>query len=201
MDVYKKFVEWCQPTQTPTQKLKRWFFRFSSQEIGSSMISLEMIFEALRSELFRFKFHILSSKILKFSEFNLLILDDPYRAVRWSLIKVLSMHWIWMIISNSIKNLTTANIDFWWTIIWKAKMKFLPVNLLKIISNIICKNEGVITTKYYNAICLRDIWTDCWIFMINKWNQHWIFMNVVSFRLISIKELERFRMRKSQPGS
>ena len=32
-----------------------------------------MIFEALQSELFRFKFHSLSSKILKFPEFNLFI--------------------------------------------------------------------------------------------------------------------------------
>ena len=32
-----------------------------------------MIFEALQSELFRFKFHLLGSKILKFPEFNLTI--------------------------------------------------------------------------------------------------------------------------------
>jgi len=46
---------------------------FSSQEIGSSLASLEMIFEALQSELFRFKFHSLCWKILKFPEFNLVI--------------------------------------------------------------------------------------------------------------------------------
>ena len=56
------------PTQTPTQKLKSGFLRFSSQEIGSSLPSLEMIFEALHSDLFKFKFHILSSKILEFKQ-------------------------------------------------------------------------------------------------------------------------------------
>ena len=43
-------------TQTPTQKLKSGFLMFSSQEIGSSSVSLEIIFQALQSELFRFKF-------------------------------------------------------------------------------------------------------------------------------------------------
>ena len=47
--------------------------RFSSQEMGSSLLSLEMIFEAPRSELFRFKFSTLSSKILKIPEFYLAI--------------------------------------------------------------------------------------------------------------------------------
>ena len=36
-----------------------------------------MIFEALQSELFRFKFHSLDSKILKFPEFNLLMEQNP----------------------------------------------------------------------------------------------------------------------------
>ena len=70
-DVCHKFARGCPPTRTPTQKLKSGFLRFSSQEIGSSLISLWMIFEALQSELFRFKFHSLGSKILKFPEFNL----------------------------------------------------------------------------------------------------------------------------------
>ena len=70
-----KDVEFDKFTQTPTQKLKKGFWIFSYQEIGSSLISLEMIFEALQSELFRFKFHILNSKILKILEFNLCIRD------------------------------------------------------------------------------------------------------------------------------
>ena len=37
----------------------------SFQEIGSGLISFEMNFEALQSELFRFNFHSLSSKIPK----------------------------------------------------------------------------------------------------------------------------------------
>ena len=44
---------------------------FGSQEIGSGLVSLEMIFEALQSELLRFIFSLLSSKILKFPGFNL----------------------------------------------------------------------------------------------------------------------------------
>ena len=65
-------------TQTPTQMLKIWFSMFSSHEIGSSKASYEIIFEALQSELFRFKFHSLSSKILKFPEFNRLMHDGWY---------------------------------------------------------------------------------------------------------------------------
>ena len=37
----------CPPTQTPTQKLKSVFSMFASQEIASSLVSLEKIFEAL----------------------------------------------------------------------------------------------------------------------------------------------------------
>ena len=63
--------------QTPTQMLKIGFSLCSSQEIGSSLVSSRMIFQALRSDLFSFKFHSLRSKILKFPEFNL-----PIRAKR-----------------------------------------------------------------------------------------------------------------------
>ena len=38
------------PTQTPTQMLKSGFSMFSSQEIGSSFLSSQMIFEALYSD-------------------------------------------------------------------------------------------------------------------------------------------------------
>ena len=48
---------------------------FGSQEIDSSLVSLEIIFEASQSELFRFKFNLLSSKI---SEFNLVIMTQKY---------------------------------------------------------------------------------------------------------------------------
>ena len=53
----------CPPTQTPTQMLKSGFLIFRTQEIGSSLVSFQMIFEALQSELFNF--HFISSKILK----------------------------------------------------------------------------------------------------------------------------------------
>ena len=43
--------------QTPTQMFKIGFSGFSSQEIGPSLVSFQMIFEALQSELSRFKFH------------------------------------------------------------------------------------------------------------------------------------------------
>ena len=45
----------------------------SSQEIRSRLVSHRKIFEDLQSELFRFKFNSLSSKILKIPEFNLRI--------------------------------------------------------------------------------------------------------------------------------
>ena len=44
---------------------------FSSQEIGSGLVSFQMIFEALQSELVRFDFHFLRSKLQKIPEFNL----------------------------------------------------------------------------------------------------------------------------------
>ena len=52
---------------------KNRFSIFSSQEIGSSLVSLEMIFQALYSELFKFKFYSLGSKIKKIPEFSLVI--------------------------------------------------------------------------------------------------------------------------------
>ena len=68
-----EFVERCPPTQTPTQMLKSGFSIFSTKEIGSSSVSFQMVFEALDSELFRFNFHSMSSKILKISVFNILM--------------------------------------------------------------------------------------------------------------------------------
>ena len=59
----------------PTQKLKIEFSVSSSQEIGSSLVSFEMIFEALQSEIFRFKFRLLSSEIVKIPEFTLRMLS------------------------------------------------------------------------------------------------------------------------------
>ena len=73
-DLDQKFARGCPPTQTPTQKLKSGFLRFSSQEIGSSLLSLEVIFEALQSELPRFNLHALSLKIPKIPEFNLVMI-------------------------------------------------------------------------------------------------------------------------------
>ena len=58
-DLHDKVVQGCPPTQTPKQKFKSEFWIFSSNGMGSSLVSLKMIFEALRFELFRFKFHTL----------------------------------------------------------------------------------------------------------------------------------------------
>ena len=44
---------------------------------------IEMIFEALQSELFRFKFHSLGSKILKIPEFNLIKAIAPVPSFIW----------------------------------------------------------------------------------------------------------------------
>ena len=43
-------------------KISNW--NFSSQEIGASLVSFQMIFEALQSEQLRFKFYSLGSKTL-----------------------------------------------------------------------------------------------------------------------------------------
>ena len=72
-DTCQKFAASCPLTQTPTQIKKHEFLRFSSQEMGSSLVSLVMIFKALQSELFRFKFCTLTLKILKIPEFNLVM--------------------------------------------------------------------------------------------------------------------------------
>ena len=69
-DICEKFAAWCPLTQTPTQKFKIKFSIFSSHEIGSSLVLLEIIFEALQSELVRFNFHLLRSKLQKIPEFN-----------------------------------------------------------------------------------------------------------------------------------
>ena len=72
-DLYEKFARWCPPTQTPTRKFKTGISIFSSQGMGSTLVSLRMIFKALQSELFRLKFHFLESKLQKIPEFNLMI--------------------------------------------------------------------------------------------------------------------------------
>ena len=46
-----------------------------------------MIFEALQSELFRFKFHSLGSKILKFPEFNLVMIHNDFLKSMMVLVK------------------------------------------------------------------------------------------------------------------
>ena len=48
-------------------------FWLNSQEIDSSLVLLQMIFEALQPEIFRFKFLSLGLKVLKFPEFNLIV--------------------------------------------------------------------------------------------------------------------------------
>ena len=50
------------PTQTPTQKLKSGFSMLSSQRTGLSLISFELIFEALQSEAIQPSFIHLVSK-------------------------------------------------------------------------------------------------------------------------------------------
>ena len=48
IDPREKIGGGCTPTQTPTQKSKRGFSILSFQEIGSSLVSFQMIFEALK---------------------------------------------------------------------------------------------------------------------------------------------------------
>ena len=46
---------------------------FNSQEIGSNLVSLEMILKALLNELMKIWFHWLGLKTMKIPEFSLLI--------------------------------------------------------------------------------------------------------------------------------
>ena len=62
-NISEKLVGRCPPTLTPTQNFKNEFSLSNSHEIGSSLVSFKMIFEALKSELLRFKFHSLRSKL------------------------------------------------------------------------------------------------------------------------------------------
>ena len=62
-DLCEKIVGRCQPTQKPTQKFKNWIFDPQVPGIGSGLVSFEIIFEALESKLFRFRFRPLSYKI------------------------------------------------------------------------------------------------------------------------------------------
>ena len=80
-DPYEKFGGGCPPTQTPTQKFKIGFSMFSSQEIGSGLVSFQMIFEALQSDLVRFDFHSLRSKLKKIPEFNLDMIKNTNRYI------------------------------------------------------------------------------------------------------------------------
>ena len=59
--------------------LKSVFSLLSSQEISRSLVSFQMIFQALQSEFFRFKFHSLGSKLQKIPEYNL----DNCFSLRW----------------------------------------------------------------------------------------------------------------------
>ena len=61
-DICDKFIASCPLIPTPTQKFKSWFSIFSSQGIGSRLVSFQVIFEALLPELFRFEFHSLGKK-------------------------------------------------------------------------------------------------------------------------------------------
>ena len=52
-NITKLLVHYSPPTQTPTQKFKNEFSLVGSQEISSSLVSFEVIFNALQSELYR----------------------------------------------------------------------------------------------------------------------------------------------------
>ena len=72
-DLYETFARGYPHTQTPTQKLKSRFSMTSSQDIGSSSVSFQMIFQAPQPEIVRFQFYSLCSEILKIAEITLSI--------------------------------------------------------------------------------------------------------------------------------
>ena len=73
----------CPPTQTPTQKSKTGFSMLFSRGIVSSLESFRMIFEALQSEILRFRLHFLGSKFRKVPEFNLRLISIDNQT-KWS---------------------------------------------------------------------------------------------------------------------
>ena len=72
-DIYEKFVAGCLPTQTPTQKFQNEFLISESHGIVDILLSFELIFQTLQTELSRFMIESARSKIPKFPEFSLLI--------------------------------------------------------------------------------------------------------------------------------
>ena len=70
----KSMADDVHPLKSPRKSQKNEFWMSNSHEIGSSLVSFKMIFEALQSKLPRFEFQSLSSKILKIPEFSLVIL-------------------------------------------------------------------------------------------------------------------------------
>ena len=52
----------CPPTQTPTQLCKYEFYMFDSQEIGSSLVSFQVVFEAIQSKLISFIHRVQKSR-------------------------------------------------------------------------------------------------------------------------------------------
>ena len=76
-------------------KVQKWILIFSSLGIGLSLVSLKMIFEALESELFRFTFHLLSSKILKCPGFTLWIAKNKIAIHSIILGRRIMTIWFW----------------------------------------------------------------------------------------------------------
>ena len=95
---------------------------FGSQEIGSGLISFQMLFAALWSELIRSKFHSLSSKILEIPEFNLVIGEVNWEANTdlenfsfWSISRsiIFESFWSTMLSETSSLNFRKGKILDW----------------------------------------------------------------------------------------
>ena len=94
---------------------------FDSKEIGSSLVSLKMIFEALRFELFRFKFHWtrVMSHGPKYQVFlKVITWRSLFRSLFWTLnpaaYSILTLKKLFEIISSWIIFIKSWNINVTW---------------------------------------------------------------------------------------
>ena len=149
-----------------------------SQEIGSSLVPFEMIFEALESELFKCKFHSLSSKILKFPEFNLVI---KFSTWFWRTLEICMVPWHFCIFWRlMVKGRWKCNIRCKWNechersdSIWSKSKDFLgEIFKIKLPLRII---PAVAPQISFVLISIR-IERSCWPFYENFANFWWLWV-------------------------
>ena len=119
---------------------------FGSQEIGSGLVSLEMIFEALQSELLRFIFSLLSSKIPKIPGFNLIM------TLIWYEVYKIMYQTTWFVYEKDL----VFQIEWGFWQIVRAIIIFSYLNILAV--TMISSKESVACCLAMITICMKAIW-------------------------------------------